>query len=399
MRIFHFSEQPYPAAWLPDASLRVTLPNSHCDPVTAAGLYHRYYDEWLLADELGFDIMTNEHHSTTTCLSASISIVLSILARNTRKARLLALGVPLPHRPDPLRVAEEMSMIDVISHGRLELGFVKGVPYEVSASNVNPARLMDRFWEAHDLIIKAMSTTTGPFNFEGEFFTYRNVNIWPRPYQQPHPPIWSTTSSVRNIGAIARHGYKAATFLGGFRNTRILFDAYRRVWSDLGRGPVPPDRFGYLALCALASNETEAMRRAEKVAGYLRTTGQVAEPFRNPPGFASVEDNVAAMRSAGKDARAVVGRSGRMITFATASVEELIDAGLMFAGTPDQVFEQIADFNDRVGGFGNLLAMMQAGHLTHDETVDSLTLFAKEVMPRLSNLVLRTEIADAVAVL
>jgi alkanesulfonate monooxygenase SsuD/methylene tetrahydromethanopterin reductase-like flavin-dependent oxidoreductase (luciferase family) len=339
--------------------------------------------------------MTNEHHSTTTCMSASITVVLSILARSTRKARLLALGVPLPHRPDPLRVAEEMSMIDVISRGRLELGFVKGVPYEVAASNANPVRMMDRFWEAHDLIVKAMSTTTGPFNFEGEFFSYRNVNIWPRPFQQPHPPIWSTTSSVRNIVAIARHGYKAATFLGGFHNTRILFDAYRKVWSDLGRGPVPPDRLGYLALCAVASNETEAMRRAEKVAGYLRTTAQVAEPFRNPPGFASVEDNVKAMRNAAKGVRPVIGRSGRMIAFNTASTEELIDAGLMFAGTPDQVFQQIADFNDSVGGLGNLLAMMQAGHLTHEETVDSLTLFAREVLPRLSGLEIGRETVAA----
>ena len=70
MRVFHFSEEPYPNAWAPDAdSLRITLPNSECDPQTAADLYHRYLDEWQLADELGFDIMVNEHHDVGLKLS------------------------------------------------------------------------------------------------------------------------------------------------------------------------------------------------------------------------------------------------------------------------------------------------------------------------------------------
>ena len=105
------------------------------------------------------------------------------------------LGYPIGHRPDPLRGAEELSTIDVISRGRLDMGFIKGVPYEFAASNENPVGVMDRFWEAHDFIIKAMTTHDEPFNWESEHFHYRQVNIWPRPWQQPHPPVWSTTGS------------------------------------------------------------------------------------------------------------------------------------------------------------------------------------------------------------
>src|SRR5690606_1401043 len=124
MRVFHFSEEPYPDAWDPSLeSHRVTLPNAVCDPKEASDLYHRYLDEWMLADELGFDIMVNEHHSTATCLTASCHVILSILARITKRARLLALGVPLANRADPQRIAEELSMIDVISRGRFEMGF------------------------------------------------------------------------------------------------------------------------------------------------------------------------------------------------------------------------------------------------------------------------------------
>ena len=140
MRVFHFTEQPYFPAWNDhEGSLRVVLPNRKCDPARAADLYHRYYDEWQLADELGFDIMVNEHHSTATCLSSTVVVTLSVLARETKRARLLVLGYPIAHRPDPLRMAEELATIDVVSRGRLEMGFVKGVPYEIPSPTPTPS--------------------------------------------------------------------------------------------------------------------------------------------------------------------------------------------------------------------------------------------------------------------
>ena len=124
MRVFYFTEQPYPDAWRKDAaSLRITLPNAECDPKIMAGLYERYLDEWLLADDLGFDIMVNEHHSTATCMSPIANVTLSILARQTKKARLLTLGYPIANRLDPVRVAEELAVIDVISHWPARNGF------------------------------------------------------------------------------------------------------------------------------------------------------------------------------------------------------------------------------------------------------------------------------------
>ncbi|WP_424139856.1 LLM class flavin-dependent oxidoreductase [Roseomonas chloroacetimidivorans] len=385
MRIFHFTEQPYPEAWNPEfESLRISLPNRHCDPVKAADLLHRYQDEWVLADELGLDIMVNEHHSTATCLSASASITLAILARITKRARLLALGVPLANRPDPLRVAEELAMIDVISRGRLEMGFVKGVPYEVAAANSNPVRMMDRLWEAHDLIIKAMTTHDGPFNFEGEYFHHRQVNIWPRPWQQPHPPVWITASSPQSVRAVAERGYVVGTFLGGYAATAGLYQEYRDSWRQAGHpGEAPADRFGYLAMVGIASSRAEAMRRAERVISYVRTTGQVAEPFRNPPGYMPVEANMQMMRAGPNAPRTMKTRSGKRISLYNATIEELMEAGVLFAGTPDDVFAQAADFVDAVGGLGNLLLMSQAGDMGHLDTVDSLNLIAREVLPRL----------------
>lgn len=381
MRVFQFTEQPYPDAWdKHKGSLRVNLPNRLLDPKHAADLFHRYYDEWQLADELGLNIMINEHHQTATCMSAACVITLAVLSRITKRARLLVLGYPIANRPDPLRAAEELATIDVISRGRLEMGFVKGVPQEVPVANLNPVFQNQRFWEAHDFMMKAMTSHDEPFNWESENFHYRHVNIWPRPYQQPHPPVWSTTGSLATAKKLGGYGYVMATLGTGYA-TRPLYDAYRQGYIEKGRPPPGPDRFAYLGFVAVGRSEAEARRLGELVLTYPRTSGIVHPPFRNPPGFLSVQDNVRILKGQGRERSFT--KDGRAVDMRTGSVQDLIDAGVLFCGTPDQVYDQIVDFVGHCGGMGNLLMMGHAGPMTHDDTVANLTLFSKEVLPRL----------------
>jgi alkanesulfonate monooxygenase SsuD/methylene tetrahydromethanopterin reductase-like flavin-dependent oxidoreductase (luciferase family) len=382
MQVYYFTEQAYYPAWNHHkGSLRVNLPNEMCDPKIAGDLFHRYYDEWKLADELGFNIMVNEHHQTATCMSSTVIVGLSVLARETKKARLLVLGYPIGHRPDPLRCAEELSTIDVVSRGRLDMGFIKGVPYEFPASNQNPVGVMDRFWEAHDFILKAMTHRGEPFNWEGEHFHYRQVNIWPRPMQQPHPPVWTTTGNRAQAKLLGEKGYVMATLGSGYA-TRPLYDQYRAGYEAKWKRPAPADRFAYLGLVAVADNEAEARRRGELVAGYLYSSSIVHVPFRNPPGFLTVDDNAKMLR--GLTAPRSFTKDGRAVNMHAGSVQDLIDAGLLFCGTPDQVYSQIVDFTEYCGGMGNLLMMGHAGFLSHEDTVSNLTMFSKEVMPRLA---------------
>ena len=381
MKVYQFTEQPYYPAWTEHSgSLRVNLLNRKCDPRIAADLFHRYYDEWQLSDELGLDIMLNEHHQTATCMSSTVVVGLSVLARITKNARLLVLGYPIGHRPDPLRVAEELSTIDVISRGRLDMGFIKGIPYEIPASNQNPVYLMDRFWEAHDFIIKAMTTHDEVFNWEGEYFHYRQVNIWPRVWQEPHPPVWSTTGSTTQARVLGERGYVMATLGTGY-GSRKIYDAYRKSYlTKFGKAP-GADRFAYLGLVAVANDKVEARKRADHIAGYLRTSAIVHLPFRNPPGYLSPEDNARLLR--GETPPRSLTKDGRVISMHSASVEELIDAGILFCGTPDQVYGQIVDFCEHCGGMGNLLMMGHGGFLSHEQTIDNFKLFSREVYPRL----------------
>lgn len=377
MRAWFFTEDAYPQ--LPEQesyrSIRVNLPNKHFDPETGADNYHQFIDMWLMAEELGLEIMLNEHHQTATCVVPAVPIIAGILARETKTARILVLGNPLANLPRPTRTAEEMAMVDVISRGRLECGFVRGVPYESAPANVLPYRGADRMWEAHDLIVKAWTTHDGPFNFEGRWFHARQVNVWPRPYQQPHPPIWVTIGSARSAVPVAEHEYIGAVFLAGYPGIRAIFDGYRDGYHNK-HGVAPPlDKLAYCALVYVADDEEEARKGGEEVLWYM-TSNKVPPEYSNPPGYHPPV--VAAQIASGS-------RGGAGIPLQT-TLDQQMARGNMFCGTPDQVFEQIKAFYDYSGGFGNLLIMGQAGHLTFEQTRRSMTLFSTEVYPRLKEL-------------
>ena len=378
MRAWFFSENAYHL--LPDPkeydSIRVKLPNRYYDPKIGADLYHRFIDEWQIAEDLGLEIMVNEHHQTATNLNPSAAVVMGALARDTRKARLLILGNPIANRREPVRVAEEMAMVDVYSRGRLECGFVRGVPYEMSAGNHRPTRMMDRFWEAHDLIVKAWTSHDGPFNWEGKYFHHRQVNIWPRPYQEPHPPIWITAlspSSAREVGA---RGYIVACFLTGFEGTRTVFGSYRERRAELELPEPALDRFAYAALVYVGETDEEGYAGARKLMWYLESN-KVPPQFTSPPGYHPTASAVNAMKGT---------NPGIFKMFQKPQLGALMENGLVFAGNPDSVYRQIMKMYDHVGGFGHLLIMGQAGFLDHDETVKGMQMFVREVYPRLKAL-------------
>jgi alkanesulfonate monooxygenase SsuD/methylene tetrahydromethanopterin reductase-like flavin-dependent oxidoreductase (luciferase family) len=373
MRTWYFSENAYP--YLPDdfESIRVNLPNRIFDPEKGAELYNRYFDEWQLADELGLDVMANEHHQTAINLNACVPLVMAVLARITKKARLLVLGNPVANRRDPVRVAEEMAMIDCYSRGRLEVGFVRGVPYEISATNALPVRTPDRLWEAHDLILKAWTSHDEPFNWEGRFFHHRQVNIWPRPYQQPHPPVWITSTSTAQVAKIAELGYVAATFLTGITRTKQVFEGYRKRRSELGLD-TPEDRLAYSGMVYVGDTDEEGLEGARKL-NWINTANRAPGQFKNPPGYNPLTASAQLIRT-----------ESRTTARSLASIEQLMEEGTIFAGNADTVVRQIERHYRLVGGYGHLLMLGQAGFLEHDETCASMRRFARDVYPRLKEL-------------
>ncbi|HEX2277369.1 MAG TPA: LLM class flavin-dependent oxidoreductase, partial [Candidatus Tectomicrobia bacterium] len=211
MDVYYFTEMPY--AEFPESeaekfpSMRLTFPNTYFDPRTASDLFRRYFDEYQYAEEVGFDgLMINEHHNTPSCMDVEVNITGGILARITRRAKLLILGNLLPTTDNPVRLAEEIAMVDVISGGRVISGVVRGIGVESWATNTNPVHNRERFEECHDLLIKTW-TTPGPFRWEGKHFHFRVINPWMVPVQKPHPPIWVPgTGSPETVEWAAKRG-------------------------------------------------------------------------------------------------------------------------------------------------------------------------------------------------
>jgi alkanesulfonate monooxygenase SsuD/methylene tetrahydromethanopterin reductase-like flavin-dependent oxidoreductase (luciferase family) len=380
MECYHFTEFPWPHLPPEDqyTSMRVNLPSRVYDPRIGADLYNMYLDQHMVADELGLHCMVNEHHQTATCLNPAAPLSLAILARQTKKARLCILGNPAANLLDPIRCAEEMAMIDNISYGRLECGFVRGVPYELFASNANPTETSERLWESVELIIKAWTSHDGPFNYEGKWLHKRQVNVWPRPYQQPYPRVWMTGGSdLDHATRAVQAGFTFAMFLTPADKLAEMFNGVRDNCRK-ARLPAPADdQFAFMPLVFTGETEEEARKGIEQVFWYV-THNKAEAQFRAPPGY--VQTHLYANFLTGKFS------GGRTDAIRRQGMEYFRDNHVAIYGTPDQVYEQIASLYRRSGGFGHFIAMQHSGSMDFRTTVKSMTLFAKEVMPRLKDL-------------
>jgi alkanesulfonate monooxygenase SsuD/methylene tetrahydromethanopterin reductase-like flavin-dependent oxidoreductase (luciferase family) len=378
MKAYHFTEAPYPideSTFDELDSLRVSFPSQLIDPKRAADLWNMYLDQWQYADEIGMNVMVNEHHATATCMNTTSPLIASILARITNNAEILMLGNPVANRADPVRVAEEMVTIDLISRGRLKAGMVRGVAFEIPATNSEPILARERFWEAVDLIIKAWTTHDGPFSWQGKHFEHRQVNLVPRPFQEPHPPIAVPVITPSSVRAVAERNFTCGTVLQNVKNTRRLFDEYRTVRRECGDHSACTDRLNSCSLIYVGDTDEEGLAGAARVVRYL-THNKAALPFWGAPGFVPPE------------ARSRVLKGGRPFHFegADGNLEHLIEEGVLFAGNPDTVYQQMERFVRAVGGYEEQVLMMHGWDMTQDDTLKSMRLFATEVYPRLQAL-------------
>jgi len=265
------------------------LSNRFFDREAGARLYNEYLDEAVFAEEMGYDaVMLNEHHGTPFCMGAVMNVEASVLARITKKLRIALMGNPLPTLRNPLRVAEELAMIDCISHGRLLSGWVRGHGSEQIFASANPAYNREYFQEAHDLILQAW-TRPGPFRWEGRHFTYRFINPWVLPYQKPHPPILIPgLLSPETAVWSARHRYPYLGLGTSLPETAELWRAYGEAAAEAGY-QAGPENFGYLQHVIVTDNETkaEALGRAMLYGGGM--AGFARPEHTLPPGYNSRE--------------------------------------------------------------------------------------------------------------
>lgn len=362
--------QKYRAAW-------VVLPNSYFDPKKGHELYNRYLDELELAAELGFDgISVNEHHQNAYGLMPSPVVTASALSRRTKNARIAILGNAFCLREHPLTLAEEHAMIDCITGGRLITGMVRGIGAEYFSLGVNPAYSHARFQEAHDLVIQAW-TKPGPFSFEGKHYHFDYVNLWPRPYQQPHPPIWAPSTGSTETIEWAAHPSRKYVYLQAYSPTQSIvryLNYYRECALRMYGYAASSDQIGWSTPVYVSDTDEKARQEAKPHIEILFNK-LLRLPFEMlfPPGYLSAKSQKN-MRS---HKRSVSGQEH--------TIDTLIDQGIIVCGSPDTVRKQFTDTH-RLLGFQNLLCLLQFGTLPRDLTEKNIRLFAHEVMPALQAL-------------
>jgi alkanesulfonate monooxygenase SsuD/methylene tetrahydromethanopterin reductase-like flavin-dependent oxidoreductase (luciferase family) len=360
----------YRSAW-------VVLPNSYYDPVKGHALYNRYLDELELADELGFDgVSVNEHHQTAYGLMPSPVVTASALIRRTRNCRIAILGNAFCLRENPLTLAEEHAMIDVISGGRLISGFVRGVGSEYFSFGANPVHSLERHKEAAELVVKAW-TQPGPFAFEGKHYRFDYVNVWPRPLQQPHPPIWCPSQGSLETIEWAAHPDRKYVYLQNYsprQSVARYLDLYREVAQRRYGYEAKSDRIGWGAPVYVAETDAQAVAEARPHIEALFNVflPKVSELMFFPPGYMSP----ASLANILQHKKANTGG---------VKIEQLMERGIIVVGSPDTVRRQIMDYH-RDMGFQELVTMLTFGTMPGHLSEKNIRLFAAEVMPALKPL-------------
>jgi alkanesulfonate monooxygenase SsuD/methylene tetrahydromethanopterin reductase-like flavin-dependent oxidoreductase (luciferase family) len=332
----YFTEQPMSA--YPEAEGRefgataLMFSNRHFDPVAGSRLYNEYIEHYQLAEAMGFDgIMLNEHHNAPFCMQAKTNVFASILAAITQRVKIVLLGNPLPLAHDPLRLAEELAMIDMVSRGRLVSGFVRGGGQEQLATGVNPAFNRERFEEAHDLIVKTW-TQRGPFRWEGDHYHHRVVNPWALPLQAPHPRVWIPgVLSKETVIWAAQHRYPYIALSTSIPATKKIWQLYDQTAAETGYAAGPENR-GYLQRIHVAETEARALENARQFMWMQGEFTGLAHPvWSSPSGYFSPSNRTAFVEYS-------VGRrpNPRGVTF-----EDQIADGMIIAGTPTTVIPRL----------------------------------------------------------
>ena len=375
----------------PNQAVRLTFSNSHFDPQIGSELYNTHLDEYEYSEEMGFDgLMLNEHHNTPTCLGATMNLEAAILARITKKPKIVLLGNPLPIFDNPIRLAEELAEIDMISRGRLVSGFVRGTGVESLATNTNPLFNRERFEEAHDLLIKTW-TTPGPFRWEGKHYQFRVVNPFQTPLQKPHPPIWIPgTGSPETLVWCAERHYPYLFLETDHEGTQDMMEIYAETARQHGYEP-GPEHFGYLVRIHVQDTDEKA-REVGK--GYMEGNigvGRVPMPrdYMSPVGYGSASRDPRFLRLR-EQIRSDPFRVGGLDS---AAYDDILDSKRWIIGSPDTVVSQLREVLAQMRP-GILAVWTNDGTINHEDSMRCLELMGQEVLPALREIGEELELTD-----
>lgn len=351
----------FPATW--------PTPPAYNDPAVSVQSYRDGIEECELAEEVGFEwVSFSEHHYSGRIATGTPAVMAAAVAERCRKARIALLGPLLPLN-NPVRAAEELALLDNLTNGRLVMGFLRGTPNEDQTYSVNPAEGRGRMLESMDLILKAM-TEPQPFAWEGRYYRFRTVSVWPRPVQQPFPAALVATRSDDAVHYAATHRLGLGTSFLPVEDVARINGKYFQWCREAGWQPAPEQ---VVFRGSIYLGETE--RQAQDWFQRQRNGGRA-------PGM-GLPATVAQVIQSARTGEAVDYRN----VFAGSAAGDVVGGapGLTFVGGPDSIVRQIQAYHD-ICGVGVIDLFFQQPSLTHQEIMQEIRLFGREVLPRLQEL-------------
>jgi natural product biosynthesis luciferase-like monooxygenase protein len=331
---------------------------SHCEEfgLTQGQFLRATLEELVAAEALGFDsVWVNEHHfHRYGGMMPALPTMLAALSQRTSRVRLGTSVVLLPLH-SPVQVAEELAMVDLLSNGRLELGFGRGfVAHDYEVLGVPYAEAQERLFESLEVILKAWSGA--PFDHQGKYFRFERLEVWPQPEQRPHPPLWMAASNTpASFEYAGSHGYKLLTI--GYVKPIAVLGELTRIYRDAyaAAGWVESPSIGTHYHTVVAEDRQEARRIAE----------------------AGLAEHVRLNRESRSLAKFDAAPPSEPL-----SIERLVDEGRLIAGDPADCARILRRFADEIG-CTEAHCLFQFGNIPFQTAHRSMELFAREVIPRL----------------
>ncbi len=367
-------------------SVYISIPNSLYDPKKGHEMYNDFIDQYELAIDLGFDgVGVNEHHANGYGMMPSPNIIAGTLARKVRdseKTALIVLGNSLALYNPPIRVAEELAMLDNITGGRLIAGFPVGTSMDTNyAYGINPAELRPRYYEAHDLVMKAWKERE-VFHFNGKFNQHRYVNVWTRPFQEPHPPVWipGGAASQETFDWVAENDYQYSYL--SFYGHEFAKDKFDKFWArrkELGLDK-NPYKVGFVQMICISETDEKAKEEYEEHVNYFfEKSFHVSPEFTEAPGYRTEKSVRAGMQSQyGTESAGAKLRAG--LTW-----EQMVEKGYVIAGSPESVVKQIRKAIKKLH-VGHFIALLNHGSMPHELALKNIRLMGEEVIPQVRDI-------------
>ena len=360
------SELPYP------------LGGRHFKPEVAVRTYAEHLDAWQLIDELGYDgLGFNEHHCSPYGLMNSPNLMAASAAQRTKKCKLLIYGNLLPLHA-PLRLAEELAMLDCLSNGRLISGFARGIPREYQVHNVPLSDSRARFEEAFEIVTRAWSEDV--FSYEGKFWSYKDVSLWPRPVQQPRPEIWTpVVSSKESIEFAARNNIRITPGLapGGLQDDIIAY--YAKCLATHGQ-TITPDHLSVGVNAYVADSKEAAIRECGPYTLYFNRTlfshGNFTETAMQRQTGYSTASSTDYVRE--ENLRAAEFNRGDFRNMTMADMEKLAER--LPWGTAEEVAAKIIRLAEHTGA-GTVQVNFNRGAMPQEMFVEQIRRFGRDVLP------------------